>query len=218
MKATILVDHPFLIPDGTKMNLTLTDPKVECGPVFFAGYRLLGKEIIRDSFDLFARFKKPAKDGTMSNRNIDLFAGVLGRSELARCEIEILELPNNYQIFSPDPDKYNDLVSGLVAVCTREMLATAHRKGISELRFKDHPDVDKPFATFNADDPVTGCSVDVRLAVTSIEFFDDEIVIRTNDENFSGNLDGEYGEGFDVAEALPHIYRAFVEAVCSVEN
>ena len=218
MKATILVDHPFLIPEGTKMNLTLTDPKVECGPVFFAGYRLLGQEIIRDSFDLFARFKKPTKDGTMSNRNIDLFAGVFGHSDLVRCEIEILELPDNYRMFSPDPDKYNDLVSGLVAVCTREMLATARRKGISELRFKDHPDVDEPFATFNADDPVTGCSVDVHLAVTSMEFFDDEIVIRTQDENFSGNLDDEYGEGFDVAEALPHIYRAFVEAVGSVEN
>lgn len=217
MKATILVDHPFFIPEGTKMNLTLTDPKVECGPVYFAGYRLLGQEIIRDSFDLFARFKKTAKDGTMSNRNIVLFNGVLGRSELARCEIEILELPDSSMLY-PDPDKYNDLVSGLVAVCTREMLATAHRKGISELRFKDHPDVDKPFATFNADDPVTGCSVDVRLAVASMEFLDDEIVIRTNDENFSGNLDGEYGDGFDVAEALPHIYRAFVEAVCSVEK
>lgn len=218
MKATILVDHPFLIPEGTKMNLTLTDPKVECGPVFFAGYRLLGQEIIRDSFDLFTRFKKPAKDGTMSNRNIVPFSGVLGRSDHARCEIEILELPDNYQMLYPDPDKYNDLISGLVAVCTREMISMARRKGISELRFEDHPDVDEPFATFNADDPVTGCSMDAHLAVASMEFSDDEIVIRPKDEKFSGYLDGHYGEGFDVAQSLPHIYKAFVEAVGSKED
>ena len=78
--------------------------------------------------------------------------------------------------------------------------------------------MDEPFATFNADDPITGCSVDVHLAVASMEFFDDGIVIRTKDEKFSGQLDSHYGEGFDVAEALPHIYKAFVEAVCSVEN
>lgn len=218
MKATILVDHPFLIPEGTKMNLTLTDPKVECGPVYFAGYRLLGQEIIRDSFDLFARFKKPAKDGTMSNRNIVLFDGVLGRSELAKCEIEILKLPDNYQMLYSDPDKYNDLVSGLVAVCTREMFATARRKGISELRFKDHPDVDEPFATFDADDPVTGETMNAHLPVSSIEIFDDEILIHAEDGRFVGYLDSQYGDGFDVAQSLPHIYKAFVEAVCSVES
>ena len=217
MKATILAEHPFLIPFGTKVRLVSDNdnsPVVEC---FFAGYKAYDNTIV-DKFCFFPRFKKPRKDGGMGTRNIYYCFGVFGYSDLEKYSIEILELPDDYDMRDPDSDKYNDLVSGLVAVCTREMISMARRKGISELRFKDHPDVDEPFATFNADDPVTGCSVDVRLAVTSMEFFDDEIVIRTKDENFSGYLDGHYGEGFDVAEALPHIYKAFVEAVCSVGN
>ena len=217
MKATILAEHPFLIPFGTKVRIipdSKDRPATEC---FFAGYKAFDNTII-DKFCFFPRFKKPRKDGGMGTRNIYYCFGVFGYSDLEKYSIEILELPDDYDMRDPDPDKYNDLVSDLVAVCTREMLATAHRKGISELRFKDHPDVDEPFATFNADDPVTGCSVDAHLAVTSMEFLDDEIVIRTGDENFSGNLDSEYGEGFDVAEALPHIYRAFVEAVGSKED
>ena len=217
MKATILAEHPFLIPFGTKVRLVPDNdntPAVEC---FFAGYKAYDNTII-DKFCFFPRFKKPRKDGGMGTRNIYYCFGVFGYSDLEKYSIEILDLPDDYDMRDPASDKYNDLVSGLVAVCTREMFATARRKGISELRFEDHPAVDKPFATFDADDPVTGETMNAHLPVSSIEIFDDEILIHAEDGRFMGYLDSQYGDGFDVAQSLPHIYKAFVEAVGSVEN
>lgn len=208
MKASILAEHPFLIPCGTKMKLTLTDPVVDCGTVFFAGYKTFNRDILADEFDLFARFKKPTKKGEMSNHNIELFDGVVGYSDLKRCEIEILELPDSYRLSYPDPDKYNKLTCAQVSVCTLEMLTIAKKHGLKKISFRDYPSVDAPSATFDNGD------TDAYLEVDSIEF--DEDIIKINSVaggGFTGILDRTYGEYFDVAEALPKIYKAFIKAV-----
>lgn len=215
MKATILAEHPFLIPFGTRVRIipdSKDRPATEC---FFAGYKAFDNTII-DKFCFFPLFKKPTRDGRMGNRNINYKLGVLGYSDLQVCSIEILELPDDYDMRDPDPDRYNTLTSAGVALCTLEMMTLARRHGITTLSFSDYPSVDTPYAIFNTEDPRMDAYTDAYLAVETLEFTDEGIKVISSEKAFSGFLDVNYGERFDVAEALPKIYNAFVKALNTI--
>ena len=210
MRASILYSHPFLIPVGTKVKLTLLDPTVECGTVFFAGYKTFGRNILHDTFDIFAIFKKPTKKGEMSHFNIDLFDGFIAKSDLDRCDIEILELPAEGLYTANRENRFNDCLSNLVAVCTAEMLDIAHRKGVVSVVFKDHPKVEAPYATFNDDGGhYAWCPVTELV----FNFDENQIIVRGDDHGtvWMGYLDGSWGDYFDVGHSFGHIYEAFVK-------
>lgn len=210
MKATILAEHPFLIPFGTKVRIIPDCKGVPATECFFAGYRAFDNTII-DKFCFFPLFKKPTRDGRMGNRNIDYQAGFLGYSNLQACSIEILELPDGYDMRNPDPNKYNNLSCMCVELCTLEMMALAKRHGIQKFSFNDFPEVDTPSATFDNGD------TDAYLDVDSLEFSEDGIKVNSvAGGGFCGYLDGQYGEYFDTAEALPKIYNAFIKALNTI--
>lgn len=217
MKATILAEHPFLIPFGTKVRLVPDNdnsPAVEC---FFAGYKAYDNTFV-DKFCFFPRFKKPRKDGGMGTRNIYYCFGVFGYSDLEKYSIEILELPDDYDMRDPDPDRYNALTSAGVTLCTLEMMTLARRHGITTLSFSDYPSVDTPYAVFNTEDPRMDAYTDAYLAVETLEFTDEGIKVISSEKAFSGFLDVNYGERFDVAEALPKIYNAFTKAINTITH
>lgn len=205
---------PFLIPTGTKVRLT-DNRNGWAQELFFAGYRVYGAEYIYGKdYGIFPCFKAITRQGTMSNRNPSGWgSNTLGAYDLEHYEIDIVDYcsDNAYELLPriEKKNRLNDIICGAVSVCTTEMLAIAKRLGIDHISFSEYPDVETPSATFNKDSNV---ELGFWEEVESLAFDQENTVISIASVN--GNtayLDTAYGDYFDVAQSLPHIYRAFME-------
>lgn len=206
--ATIFADCPLLVPYGTKIRLVSNNGDYD-KVLFFAGYKTFDLGSIQDKYDLYPKFKLPTKDGKMSNRNCGWAGGACGYSNLEDFKFEILAFNDvvPFGVFN-DSEKYNRLTSNQVAFYSIAMMCIAKQLGIRTLKFPDHPKTDAPSAIFDDAD-----GTDKLLDITELDFSDENrIAIKTTDKNFTGYLDGLYGDYFNVAEALPRIFKAFCEA------
>ena len=211
MRASILLSHPFLIPRGTKLELK-NNASGTVHTVFFAGYKTFGRGLLVDHYDLFPAFRDISKDGRMCNRAPKGWTSTsLGATGLEHFSLTILELPAEGLYTANRENRFNDRLSNLVAVCTAEMLDTARRKGVVSVVFKDHPEVEAPYATFNDDGGYAWCPVTELV----FNFDENQIIVRGDDHGtvWMGYLDDSWGDYFDVGQSFGHIYKAFMKAV-----
>lgn len=208
MKASILITNPFLIPSETKVRLTRKDGFTVEG--FFAGYKTYKQNILtHPEYDLFPIFRAANKDGSMGRRFAKgITLGTLDGIELDEFEMEILEYHVRYTHCLKD-NKFNDITVGTVAVCTLEMLALAKRFGITDIELDKYDDIEDCHATFDNDGGESRYQ-----QVSALRFNQDEKTVTIFGAlGDSGYLDCQYGDYFDVAKSLPHIYKAFMECL-----
>lgn len=206
MKATILITIPFLVPCGTKVRLVRKDGFTVEG--FFDGYTTYHQSIVTSAYyDLFPIFRAANRDGSMGKRYVaELSSGTISPYELKDYEMEILEWRTNYPGWD---NKYSEVICDAVAACTVEMLTYAKMKGISRIELAGDPDIEEAHTTFEVEG-----SESRYETVTALEFDQEEKRITVlGSSGGSGYLDCVYGDGFDVGNSLPHIYKTFCQVL-----
>lgn len=212
MKATVLIQIPFIIPYGTKIVLKskITGKSI---PAFFAGYKTYEQNIIEfKEYNLYPLFKAVNKTGEISTRNVhDFLGGTLAPSSLKEWDLEIERFPKE----DAEPGKYSDIVITMVQVATEEMLSLASRHGIEKIDFSKYKDIDVPCAVFDNDKGESR-----YLPILSLIFDQEEkcITVKSSHVDYAGYLDCTYGDFFAPAEVVPKIYEAFVKVISKIEK
>lgn len=212
MKATVLIQIPFIIPYGTKIILK-SKISGKTIPAFFAGYKTYEQNIIEfKEYNLFPLFKAVNKAGKMSTKNVTDFSG----GTLAPCSLKEWNL--EIECFSKEdsePGKYSDIVITMVQVATEEMLSLARRHGIEKIDFSKYKDIDVPYTVFENDKEESK-----YLPILSLIFDQEEkcITVKSSNTDYTGYLDCNYGDFFAPVEVVPKIYDAFVKVISEIEK